>query len=137
MGRILALDYGTKRVGIAVTDPLKIIATALDTIHAKDVLVFLQNYTKTEAVEAFVLGMPLKLDQSDTNNTQHVRAFHKKLAETFPDIPIHLEDERFTSKIALDTMIEMGSSRKDRQQKGNLDKISAVLILQSFMEKMH
>ena len=135
MPRILAIDYGTKRVGLAVTDPLKIIASALDTVHSKDVIDFLKAYLDTEEVEAFVVGMPVNLDGEDTNNTSHVKGFVKNLQKTFPDIPIHLHDERFTSKIALQAMILSGYSKKDRREKGNIDKISAVIILQSYMEK--
>jgi putative holliday junction resolvase len=135
MPRILAIDYGTKRVGLAVTDPLKIIASALDTVHSKDIFVFLKTYLETEEVEAFVVGMPVNLDGEDTNNTPHVKGFVKNLKKTFLDIPVHLHDERFTSKMALDAMIAGGSSKKDRREKGNIDKISAAIILQSYMEK--
>jgi putative holliday junction resolvase len=135
MPRILAIDYGTKRVGLAVTDPLKIIATALDTVHSKDIFVFLKTYLETEEVEAFVVGMPVNLDSEDTNNTPHVKGFVKNLKKTYPDIPVHLHDERFTSKMALQAMIAGGSSKKDRREKGNIDKISATIILQSYMEK--
>lgn len=135
MSRILAIDYGTKRVGLAVTDPLKIIASALDTIHSKDVLNYLKEYVEKEEVEAFVVGMPVNLDGEDTNNTPHVKGFVKTLKKTFPEIPLHLHDERFTSSMALQAMITSGYSKKDRREKGNIDKISAVIILQSFMEK--
>lgn len=135
MGRIVAIDYGSKRVGIAVTDPLKIIATALDTIHSKDIIAFLKEYDKKEGIESFVLGLPKKLDNTDTNNTLQVKIFEKSLRKTFPDKRIHLIDERFTSSMALQTMITGGMKKKDRREKSNVDKISAVLILQSFMEQ--
>ncbi len=134
MGRIIAIDYGTKRVGLATTDPLQIIASALDTIHAKDVLQFLKDYAQKEEVESFVLGMPTKLDGTDTNATPHVRQFHKQLKKHFPEKPVYLYDERFTSKMALDAMIAGGSKKKDRREKGNIDKISATIILQSYLE---
>ncbi len=134
MARILSIDYGTKRVGLAVTDPLKIIATALDTVHSKDVIQYLKNYCLQEAVETFVVGMPKRLDNTDTNNTQFVEIFVKQLAKHFPEMPIHLHDERFTSVMALQSMIAGGTSKKDRRVKGNIDKVSAVIILQSFME---
>ena len=134
--RILAIDYGTKRVGLAVTDPLKIIASALETVHSKDVINFLKAYLEVEEVETFVVGMPVNLDGKDTNNTPHVKGFVKNLQKTFPEIPVHLHDERFTSKIALQTMISSGYSKKDRRDKGNIDKISAVIILQSYMEML-
>ncbi len=134
MGRILAIDYGSKRVGLAVTDPLKIIASALDTIHSKDVLEFLKAYIAREEVEAMVVGMPVNLDGEDTNNTPQVKGFVKGLKKAFPDMPIHLHDERFTSSMAMSAMIASGYSKKDRREKGNIDKISATIILQSFME---
>ncbi len=135
MGRIVAIDYGTKRVGLAVTDPLKIIASALETVHAKDVLTYLKNYCAKEAVDAFVVGMPTRLDGSDTNNTSHVKGFVGQLKKLFPEHPIHLHDERFTSSMALQAMIMSGSTKKDRREKGNIDKVSATIILQSFMEQ--
>ncbi|MBB6001397.1 Holliday junction resolvase RuvX [Arcicella rosea] len=134
MGRILAIDYGSKRVGLAVTDPLKIIASALDTIHSKDVLEFLKTYVAREEVEAMVVGMPVNLDGEDTNNTPQVKGFVKGLKKAFPEMPIHLHDERFTSSMAMSAMIASGYSKKDRREKGNIDKISATIILQSFME---
>ncbi|MEA5138255.1 Holliday junction resolvase RuvX [Arcicella rigui] len=134
MGRILAIDYGSKRVGMAVTDPLKIIASALDTVHSKDVIEYLKKYFQKEEVEAIVVGMPVNLDGADTNNTPQVKGFVKGLKKTFPEMPIHLHDERFTSSMALSTMISGGYSKKDRREKGNIDKISATIILQSFME---
>ena len=135
MGRILAIDYGTKRVGLAVSDPLKIIATALETVHAKDVIDYLKAYHSKEEIECFVLGMPKRFDNSDTDATPLVRIFAKLLRKKFPEIPLHWVDERFTSKLALDAMIRAGSKKKDRKKKtGNLDKISATIILQSFLE---
>lgn len=135
MGRLLAIDYGQKRVGLAVTDSEKIIATALETVAEKEVLEYLKNYIETEPVEVFVLGMPKKLDNSPSSNAASVVKFQKKLETLFPDIPIALEDERFTSSLALDAMISGGMSKKNRRVKGNVDKISAVLILQTYMER--
>ena len=136
MARVLAIDYGTKRVGLAVTDPLQMIASPLDTVHPLDLMDYLQKYTQQEDVECFVLGWPKNLDNSDTEMLAHVKGFHRKLLKTFPDKPVHRIDERFTSKMALDTMIRGGSKKKDRIQKtGNLDKISASIILQSYLEK--
>ena len=134
MGRVVAIDYGTKRVGLAATDPLQIIASPIDTIHSKDVIQFLKSYDQVEGIELFVLGMPKKLDGTDTNATQHVRQFHKQLKKHFPEKPLYLHDERFTSKMALDAMIAGGSKKKDRREKGNIDKISATIILQSYLE---
>ena len=132
--RLLAIDYGSKRTGLAVTDPLQIIATALETVRTHLLLDYLKKYVESEGVEAIVIGMPRRLDSSDTHNTQAVRIFIKKLEATFPDIPVHPHDERFTSSIALKAMIAGGSKKSERQEKGNLDKVSAVVILQSFME---
>jgi putative Holliday junction resolvase len=136
MGRILAIDYGTKRVGLAVSDPLQIIATALTTVPTQELLSYLQGYMAREEVEVLVVGLPKKLNAEDTNNTAPVKAFVKQLEKVFPHIPIRLVDERFTSKIALDTMIAGGSKKKDRRDKGRLDKISATIILQSYMESI-
>lgn len=134
MGRIIAIDYGGKRAGLAVTDPLKIIASALDTVHPNDLMAYLKAYLEKETVEAFVIGWPTNLDGSDTNATQLVQGFSKKLEKEFPSLPVHRHDERFTSKMALDAMIQGGTSKKYRREKGNVDKISAVIILQSFLE---
>jgi len=134
MGRILAIDYGSKRVGMAVTDPLQIIASPLDTVHSKDVINFLKTYDQQEGIEFFVLGMPKKLDNTDTNATPLVRQFQKLLKKNFPEKAVYLHDERFTSKMALDAMIRGGSKKKDRREKGNIDKVSAAIILQSYLE---
>lgn len=134
MGRILAIDYGSKRVGMAVTDPLQIIASPLDTVHSKDVINFLKTYDQQEGIECFVLGMPKKLDNTDTNATPLVRQFQKLLKKNFPEKAVYLHDERFTSKMALDAMIRGGSKKKDRREKGNIDKVSAAIILQSYLE---
>jgi putative holliday junction resolvase len=134
MGRILALDYGTKRTGIAVTDPLRIIATALETVPTDVLLKFLQAYLQKEPVDEFVVGMPKTLRNEDSEIAPLVRAFVEELKKMFPDKPIHLADERFTSSMAQRAMIEGGMKKKDRQVKGNVDKISATIILQSFLE---
>ncbi|HEV7349387.1 Holliday junction resolvase RuvX [Telluribacter sp.] len=134
MPRLLAIDYGTKRTGIAVTDPLQIIATALDTVRTHDLLDFLKKYTQQEPIEAFVVGMPRRLDNTDTNNTPLVQAFIKRLQNSFPDIPVYTHDERFTSSMALQSMIAGGTKKSDRRIKGNIDKVSATIILQSYME---
>lgn len=134
MPRILAIDYGAKRTGLAVTDPSKIIASALETVPTDNLLAYLKKYTQNEAVEAFVVGMPKNLDGTTTDGTPYVERFVVELKNIFPEIHIHLHDERFTSKMAMQTMIAGGMKKKDRQIKGNIDKISAVIILQSFME---
>lgn len=134
MPRILAIDYGSKRTGIAVTDPLQIIASALDTVRTHDLLEFLKTYTSKEEVEAFVIGMPKKLDNTDSENAQRIKVFIKLLQKTFADIPVFAHDERFTSSIAMQSMIASGVKKSDRREKGNIDKISATIILQSYME---
>ena len=133
MPRILAIDYGAKRTGLAVSDPLKIIASALETVPSETLIVYLKKYMQSEEVEAFVVGMPKNLDGSDTHGTSYVNRLLEELKTHFPDTPVHLADERFTSKMAVQTMIAGGMKKKDRQVKGNIDKISAVIILQGFM----
>ena len=133
--RIMAFDYGTKRVGIAVTDPLQLIATALDTIHAKDVLAYVKTYLARETVVTFVVGMPRQLDGTDSESAQHVRGFVRSLRREFPVIPIETIDERFTSKMASASISQSGMSKKKRQDKSLVDRVSAVLILQSYLER--
>ena len=134
MGRLMGIDYGLKRVGLAVTDPLRIIASPLDTIRAHDIFQFLITYCQREVVDAFVVGWPTKLDRSDTHATQPVRTFVKHLRTKFPQQDVHLHDERFTSRMALDAMIAGGTTKKYRRQKENIDKVSATIILQSYLE---
>jgi putative Holliday junction resolvase len=134
MGRILAIDYGTKRTGLAVTDPSRIIATPLDTVDTGKLLAFLVNYLQKETVDEFVVGMPKTLMNEDSAIAPLVRAFVTELEKTFPGKLIHLADERFTSKIAQRAMIEGGMKKKERQKKENVDRISATIILQSFMD---
>ena len=132
MGRFLAIDYGTKRTGLAVTDPLNIIATALDTVETSTLLTYLKNYFQKEAVDEVVIGLPKRLNNTDSETAPAVRSFIEKFKTTFP-IPITTSDERFTSSIAQQAMLTGGMKKKDRQTKGNVDKISAVLILQDFL----
>ena len=134
MARILAIDYGTKRVGLAVTDPLKLIANTLTTVHAKDAIQYLKDYLLKEEVECFVVGKPMKLDGSDSESAVHVEKFIHLLRKNFPAIPVERMDERFTSVMAKRTLLEMGLNKKDRANKKNLDQISAAIILQSFLE---
>ncbi|HMP98985.1 MAG TPA: Holliday junction resolvase RuvX [Cyclobacteriaceae bacterium] len=134
MGRILAIDYGKKRCGLAVSDPLRIIAGPLQTVETHQLINFLKDYLQKEAVDEFVIGMPRQLDNTDSATAPLVRKFIVLLKSTFPDKPVHEVDERFTTSIAQRAMIEGGMKKKDRQQKGTSDKISAVLILQSFMQ---
>ncbi len=134
MGRVLAIDYGVKRTGIAVTDPLRIIATPLETVPTHLLIKFLEDYTLREPVDEFVIGMPKTLANKDSAIAPMVRKFITRLTTKFPDKPVREVDERFTSSIAQRTMIEGGMKKKDRQVKGNADKISATLILQTFLQ---
>lgn len=134
MGRVLAVDYGKKRTGIAVTDALRIIATPLETVPTDKLMVFLTGYVQKEGVDEFVVGMPKTLKNEDSETAPLVRKFVELLEKAFPDKPVHLVDERFTSKMAMQAMIAGGMKKKDRQEKGNVDKISAAIILQSFLD---
>ena len=135
MSRILAFDYGTKRIGVAVTDPLQIIATGLDTIHPKDILEYLKKYLLSEAVELFIVGEPKQMDGTPSQSAQHVKGFITTLKKNFPTIPVEVIDERFTSKMAAATVAQSGFKKSDRQNKERLDTISATIILQSYLEK--
>ncbi len=134
MGRILAIDYGTKRVGIAVSDEMKIIATALTTVHPKDLIEFLKTYTSQEKVELFLVGEPKQMDYTDSKVAKQIQPFVGLLAKTFPDIPIKRVDERFTSKMAFQTMIDAGLTKKKRQDKAIVDRVSATIMLQTYLE---
>jgi putative Holliday junction resolvase len=135
MARILAFDYGTKRLGIAVTDPLQIIATGLDTIHPKDIIDFLKKYMMKEEIEAFVIGDPKQMDGTPSESAQHVKGFSTLLKKNFPGIPIHWIDERYTSKLAERTIMQSGLKKSDRRDKSRVDTIAATIILQYFMEQ--
>lgn len=134
MPRLLAIDYGSKRTGLAVTDPLQIIATALDTIESSKLIPFLKSYFQKEEVGEVVIGMPKKLNNQDSENAAAVRTFIDVFKKNFPEKVIVEVDERFTSSLALDAMISGGMKKKDRQVKGNVDKISATLILQNYLQ---
>jgi putative pre-16S rRNA nuclease len=134
MGRILAIDYGLKRTGIAVTDPLRIIATPLETVVTANLLQFLTSYLQKENVDEFVVGMPKTLSNEDSEIAPTVRKFVENLKLKFPGKGVHLADERFTSSMAMQAMIDGGMKKKDRQVKGNVDRISATIILQSFID---
>lgn len=135
MARILAFDYGTKRIGVAVTDPLQIIATGLDTIHPKDIVDFIKKYLLTEEVEGFVLGEPKQMDGTHSESYPHVKGFSTILKKAFPTIPQHWVDERFTSKMAQATIMQSGLKKSDRRDKERVDTIAATIILQYFMEE--
>lgn len=135
MPRILAIDYGSKRTGLAVTDPLQIIATGLTTVDTHNAIDFLREYMIKEPVELFVVGEAKQLDGSPAQSTPLIDAFIKLLNKNFPAIPVEREDESYTSKKAFQTMIDSGISKSKRRDKKLIDKISAVLILQSYMER--
>jgi putative Holliday junction resolvase len=136
MARILAIDLGTKRTGLAVTDPLKILANPLETVETVQLLAYLKSYCSKEEVEAIVLGLPIQLNGQDNEMTPRVLKLKEELEKTFPETRIVLVDERFTSKMAMQSMIAMGSKKKDRKEKaGNLDKVSAAIILQSYLAR--
>jgi putative Holliday junction resolvase len=134
MGRILAIDFGLKRTGIAVTDSLQIIANGLDTVPTHTLLDYLKSYFDREVVDKVVIGMPKNLDSSDTDSTHGVRVLIKHFRKKFPEMPIIEHDERFTSQLAMQAMIAGGMSKKDRRVKGTVDRVSATIILQSYME---
>jgi putative holliday junction resolvase len=134
MGRILAIDHGKKRVGLAVTDPLQIIATGLETVANSELMDYLTRYFKVEEVDTIVLGEPKNLDNTDTDSTVMVKHLKARLKKAFPLVKIESMDERFTSKMAFQTMLDSGIGREKRKDKALVDKISATIILQSYME---
>ena len=133
MARILCIDYGLKRTGIAVTDPLQIIATGLTTVDSHGLISFLKKYFQQESVELIVIGEPKNLDDSDTHATSLVKQIIQKLEKEFPLIPIKKVDERFTSKMARQAMLDMGMKKKDRRNKRTVDEIAATIMLQEYM----
>ena len=135
MPRILAIDYGLKRTGIAVTDPFRIIATALTTISSRELIPFLKDYFSKEEVERIIIGHPLNWDESETHATPLVNKVFLELQKQFPGIPVEKVDERFTSKMARDSMLEMGLKKKDRRKKELVDQIAATIMLQEYMRR--
>jgi putative Holliday junction resolvase len=134
MPRIIAIDYGLKRTGLAVTDPLKIIATGLTTVESKQLISFLKNYFSKEEVELIIIGEPKNLDDTDTHATPFVQRTIKELQKNFPSIPVKTVDERFTSKMASRAMVEMGLKKKQRQNKALVDEIAATIMLQEYLK---
>jgi putative Holliday junction resolvase len=135
LGRIIALDFGKKRTGIAVTDELQLIASGLTTVNTPELLKFLENYFLREKVEAIVVGEPKQMDNSPSESEQLIAPFIKQLQLKFPQIPIKRQDERFTSKMASQALVQSGVKKKKRQNKALLDEVSATLILQSYLEQ--
>lgn len=136
MSRIICIDYGGKRTGLAVTDPLQIIATSLTTIETKELIPFLKHYFLQEPVELILIGEPLNLDDTATHATPLVKAAIIRLKKEFPQIPIQTVDERYTSKLASRAMVEMGMKKKDRRVKGNIDRIAATIMLQEYLQSI-
>ena len=135
MGRILAIDYGKKRVGLAVTDPLQLICPGLPTVPTADIFAFIKNYLAQEEVDSFVIGESKNLDNTQSQVAEAIEEFAEKLKRLYPSIPMHWVDERFTSKMAKQSMIMSGMKKKKRQQKEIVDEISATLILQTYLQK--
>ncbi len=135
MARILAIDYGRKRTGIAVTDPLQLIANRLTTIPSHNIWEFLEEYLKKEEVEIIVVGYPKQMNNDASEAVNYINPFLKKLRIKYPELKLEIEDERFTSKMAFQSMIDGGLKKQKRQDKALIDSISATIILQSYMEK--
>ena len=135
MGRILAIDYGQKRVGLAVTDPLKIIATRLETVPTHEIWIYLKNYFAKEKVEKVIIGYPVQMNNQPSQSVEYINPFIRKFLKEYPDIPLEQVDERFTSKMAFQAMIDAGLKKKDRQNKETIDAVSATIILQSYLEQ--
>ena len=135
MGRILCMDYGLKRVGLAVTDELKIIASPFKTVNTSEIISFINNYTKETKVELIVVGLPFNLRGEETDATKKTLSFISVLMKKYPQIKVDTYDERYTSKIAKETILMMGKSKKFRQDKSNVDKVSASIILQSYLKR--
>ena len=135
MDRILGIDYGRKRVGVAVSDPLRIFASALETVHSAKIIDYLKKYAQEQRIERFVVGYPMNLNGVPSEAAADVDVFLKQLKKHFPDIPVTLEDERFTSVLAHRAMIDGGMKKSERRDKASVDKISAAIILQSYLDK--
>ena len=135
MDRIIGIDYGRKRVGVAVSDPLGIFASALDTVQSAKIIEYLKKYAENENVVLFVVGYPINMDGRPSEAAKDIDIFLKQLAKAFPNIPVQLEDERFTSVLAHRAMIDGGMKKQDRMKKESVDKISAAIILQSYMDR--
>ena len=135
MGRIMAIDYGRKRTGLAVTDELQLIATGLTTVETPKLMAYLDEYTRRESVDTFVVGEARQMDNTPSESARYIEPFVCALQKRFPNIPIERIDERFTSKMAFQSMIDGGLHKKQRQNKALIDTVSAVIILQSYMQK--
>jgi RNAse H-fold protein YqgF len=137
LGRILAIDYGLKRVGVAVTDPLKIIANSLTTVETAKLMDFLSDYFLKENVECLVVGLPKQMNNQPSESMVYIEEFVAKFRTRFPNMPVNYVDERFTSKLAVQAMVQGGVKKKDRQNKALIDSVSATIILQSYLESLN
>jgi putative Holliday junction resolvase len=135
VGRILAIDYGKKRVGLAVTDPFQIIANKLTTVSSHQIFDFLKDYFQKEDVEKVIIGYPLQMNNEASEAVLYINPFLKRFQKLYPDMPIEQVDERFTSRLAFQSMIDAGLKKKDRQNKATIDAVSATIILQSYLEQ--
>lgn len=133
MGRILAIDFGKKRTGIAITDEMQLIASGLTTVPTEELIAFLKDYSSKENIDLFLIGLPKQMDNTPSESEALILPFLKKLKNVFPQIPLERVDERFTSKMAFQSLIDGGSKKKHRQNKELIDEISATLILQSYL----
>ena len=136
MGRVLALDYGKRRIGVAATDELQLIASGLTTVLTPEIFNFLKNYVSEEKVDRFIVGEPKQMDNTPSESEALIEPFLNKLEKLFPDIPIERQDERFSSKMAFQTMIDSGLSKKKRRNKALVDEISATIILQAYLNRI-
>jgi len=135
LARILAIDFGKKRVGLAVTDPLQLIASKLTTVASHQIFDFLKDYFQKEQVEKVIIGYPLQMNNEASEAVLYINPFLKRFQKLYPDMPIEQVDERFTSRMAFQTMIDAGLKKKDRQNKATIDAVSATIILQSYLEQ--
>ncbi|HAM10397.1 MAG: Holliday junction DNA helicase RuvA [Bacteroidetes bacterium GWF2_41_9] len=134
MGRIIGIDYGKRRIGIAITDPLQMFASPLTTITPAEFDTFIKDYLKTESVDEFVIGYPRQMNNQPSESVKYIDPFIKKLKKSYPEIQVHLADERFTSQLAFRSMIDGGVKKENRKDKAMVDRISASIILQSYLD---
>ncbi len=137
MDRLIGIDYGKARTGIAVSDPLKMFATALDTVHSTKIIDYIKNYALKERIVGFVVGLPMNLNNEEASATKDVKSFIDLLRKNFPDVDIHIEDERFTSVLAQRAILDGGAKLADRRDKSLVDKVSAAIILQSYLDRIN
>lgn len=135
MGRIIGIDFGRKRIGLAVSDPLNIFASPLNTVNNQEFEPFIDNYLKTETIECFVIGYPVQMNNEPSESVKYLEPFIRRLKKKYPTIPVNLADERFTSQMAMRSMIEGGMKKTDRMDKSVIDKVSAAIILQSWLDR--